>query len=70
MILILTNSDNFVFRVLLTIKLDKTFCLVSVPGPVQPAAVLKVIEYFRGGGKAPIWTTQWLMLLLMITGSN
>ena len=28
------------------------------PGPVRPADALKVIEYFRGGGKAPIWTTQ------------
>ena len=52
------KAVRFVLRVLLTIKLDKTFCPVFVPGPVRPAAVLKVIEYFRGGDKAPIRTTQ------------
>ena len=31
---------------------------------------LKVIEDFGGGDKAPIWTTRWLVLLMMITGSN
>ena len=49
-----TISDDSVLRVLLTIKLDNAFC----PGPVRPADALKVIEYFRGGDKAPIWTTQ------------
>ena len=49
MILISTISDYFVLRVLLTIKLDKTFCLVSVPGPVRPADALKAFQRRRQG---------------------
>ena len=51
---------RFVLRVLLTIKLDKTFCLVSGPGPVRPAAVSISEEATRRqSGQRSDWCCWW-----------